>query len=51
MKGKNKIVERKLPKGFKINKALNGKYDDDPFFIEKAKKAEELIKKVGLPNF
>ena len=34
-------------KTVKREKVVN--YDDDPFFIEKAKKAEEFIKKHGLP--
>ncbi len=37
--------------GYKINPALAGKYDDQPLFAEKLKRANELLKKAGPPKF
>jgi len=50
MKTKADTGEKKLPKGFKINKSLDGKYASNPLLNEKAETMKRLIKKVGLPN-
>ena len=52
MKPKKQIksAKLKLPKGFSIDKTLNGKYDDQPLFKEKAERANRILKTVGLPK-
>lgn len=37
--------------GYKINSALAGKYDDQPLFAEKLKRANEILAKTGVPEF
>jgi hypothetical protein len=37
--------------GYKINPALAGKYDDQPLFAEKLKRANEILAKTGAPKF
>ncbi len=37
--------------GYKINPALTGKYDDQPLFAEKLKRANEILDKTGVPKF
>jgi hypothetical protein len=37
--------------GYKINPALEGKYDDQPLFAEKLKRANEILAKTGVPKF
>lgn len=53
MKANNKIktVKAKLPKGFSIDKNLNGKYDGQPLFKDKVDRANHILKTVGLPKF
>ena len=46
-----KDKKKEAPAGFTIDPALNNKYDNDPFFKEKAERAEEFIKKAGVPKF
>lgn len=48
---KSKASKPKLPKGFKIDPMLNGKYDDQPLFKAKVDKANHILKTVGLPKF
>lgn len=36
---------------YKINPALAGKYDDQPLFAEKVKRANEILAKTGVPKF
>jgi hypothetical protein len=52
MKPKKQIksAKLKLPKGFSIDKSLNGKYDDQPLFKDKADRANHILKTVGLPE-
>ena len=37
--------------GYKVNPALAGKYDDQPLFAEKLKRANEILAKAGVPKF
>lgn len=37
--------------GYKINPALADKYNDQPLFNEKLKRANELLDKAGVPKF
>lgn len=37
--------------GYKVNPALAGKYDDQPLFAEKLKRANEILAKTGVPKF
>lgn len=37
--------------GFKVNPALNDKYDDQPLFKDKVDRANHILKTVGIPNF
>jgi hypothetical protein len=48
---KNKTVSKKLRKGYKINPALQGKYDDQPLFQDKVNRANHILKTVGMPKF
>jgi hypothetical protein len=41
--------ERTLGKGFKIDKNMKS-HADDPFFIEKGRRSEEMLKKYGFPE-
>ncbi|WP_192579212.1 hypothetical protein [Dyadobacter aurulentus] len=50
MKTKELNTGIKLPKGFKISPELDGKYDGQPLFKEKAAKAKEMIRIAGLPD-
>ncbi|MFT3947292.1 MAG: hypothetical protein QM763_09990 [Agriterribacter sp.] len=52
MKPKKQIkpAKLKLPKGFSIDNTLNGKYDNQLFFKEKAERANRILKTVGLPE-
>lgn len=52
MKPKKQIkpAKLKLPKGFSIDNTLNGKYDDQPFFKDKADRANRILKTAGLPK-
>lgn len=47
---KVKMVPAKLREGFTINPALDGKYDNDPFFQDKIDRANHILKTVGLPK-
>ncbi len=47
---KNIVKEPKLPKGFKFDPTLKGKYDDQPLFKDKVDRANYILKKVGLPK-
>ncbi len=40
----------KLPKGFKVDPKMNGKYDDQPLFKDKVDRANYILKTVGLPK-
>lgn len=37
--------------GYKINPTLAGKYDDQPLFAEKLKRANEILAKTGVSKF
>lgn len=50
-KKQTKLVKTKLPKGFTIDPALNGKYNDQPLFKDKVDRANHILKTVGLPKF
>ena len=47
---KNMANNRKLPKGFKINSELNGKYHNDPAVLRKMEKAREILRIAGRPE-
>ena len=52
MKTKKSVAAKpKLPKGFKVDSKLNGKYDDQPLFKDKVDRANHILKTVGLPKF
>ena len=38
-------------KDYKINPALQGKYDDQPLFQHKVNRANHILKTVGIPKF
>jgi hypothetical protein len=46
-----KIVEKKLPKGFKFNTSLDNKYAEQPLFKDKVDRANHILKTIGLPKF
>lgn len=50
MKTKNLPDTKKLPKGFKVNSTLTGKYSNEPFFMDKVEKTNQILKTVGLPK-
>jgi hypothetical protein len=45
-----KSAKLKLSKYFSIDKALNGKSDDQPLFKDKVDRANPILKTVGLPK-
>ena len=47
---KNIVKKLKLPKDFKFNPAMKGKYEDQPVFQDKVDRANYILKKVGLPK-
>ena len=47
---KNIAKELKLPKGFKFDPSMKGKYEDQPVFQDKVDRANYILKKVGLPK-
>jgi hypothetical protein len=51
MKTKEIKIEKKLPKGFKLNATLDNKYTDQPLFKEKEERANHILKTIGLPKF
>ncbi|HSV09676.1 MAG TPA: hypothetical protein VLI68_02835 [Hanamia sp.] len=50
MKTKTISDKKKLPKNFKINKTLTGKYADQPLFKDKIDRANHILKTVELPK-
>ena len=50
MKTKAIADKKKLPKSFKVNTALTGKYADQPLFKEKVERANHILKTVGIPK-
>ena len=50
MKTKEIKIEKKLPKGFKLNAKLDNKYADQPLFKEKEERANHILKTIGLPK-
>jgi hypothetical protein len=42
--------KKKLPKNFKVDPALTGKYADQPLFKDKIDRANHILKTVGLPK-
>jgi hypothetical protein len=50
MKTTKTSQKKKLPKSFKINKALTDKYADQPLFKDKIERANHILKTVGLPK-
>ena len=50
MKIKKDTLEKKLPKGFKFNAALDTKNGEQPLFKEKVERANHILKTVGLPK-
>ena len=50
MKIKKEIAEKKIPKGFKFNAALETKYAEQPLFKEKIERANHILRTVGLPK-
>lgn len=49
-KEKTTIKKPNLPKGFKLDPKLKGRYDNQPFFKDKIDKANHILKTVGLPK-
>lgn len=47
---KNMAKNIKLPKGFKINPELNGKYHNDPAVLRKMEKTREILRTAGRPE-
>jgi hypothetical protein len=43
-------LNKKLPKSYKIDPNLSDRYADEPIFVKKAKEANEILKRVGLPK-
>ncbi len=39
-----------LPKGFSISNALDEKYANQPLFLDKIEKANQILKTIGLPK-
>jgi hypothetical protein len=50
MKASGIIKKKKLPRRFRVNKTLSGKYANQPLFKEKAESANHILKTVGLPK-
>ena len=50
MKTKIAADKKRLPKGFKVNTILAGKYADQPLFMDKIQRANHILKTVGLPK-
>jgi len=50
MKTKSATPKKKLSKKIKVNKALIGKYADEPLFKDKIQRANHIRKTVGLPK-
>ncbi|MEX6689734.1 hypothetical protein QTN47_19670 [Danxiaibacter flavus] len=49
-KKQSKTSKTKRLKGFTVDPALDHKYDNHPFFKEKAEKANAILKVAGLPK-
>lgn len=49
-KKQSKSSKTKVHKGFTIDPGLDHKYDNHPFFKEKAEKANYILKVAGLPK-
>ncbi len=47
---KNKKAKARTRKIFGVISSEVGNYENDPFFVKKAKEAKELIDKYGLPD-
>jgi len=47
---KNLTYNKKLPKGYKINPELDGKYHNDPAVVRKMNAAREILRVAGLPE-
>ena len=50
MKTKETSEKKKLPKNFRVKKALTDQYADQPLFKEKIERANHILKTIGLPN-
>ena len=50
MKTKTTADKKKLPKSFKVNTTLTGKYADQPLFKDKIERANHILKTVGIPK-
>ncbi len=50
MKAKKAAEKKKFPQNFKVNIALKDKYADQPLFIDKIERANQILKTVGLPK-
>jgi len=48
---KAKTTKKSKAKDYKINPALQGKYDDQPLFQDKVNRANHILKTVGIPKF
>jgi hypothetical protein len=48
---KDKKNQEDIFKGFTIEPGLNEKYANQPFFIEKAEKANKMLENSVLPDF
>jgi len=48
---KYKPTRKKQQKDYKINPSLQGKYDNQPLFQDKVKRANHILKTVGIPKF
>jgi hypothetical protein len=51
MKTKELISDKTLPKGSTIDPSLSEKYANSNLFKEKFAKNDELIRRIGLPDF
>nr|WP_295929115.1 hypothetical protein [uncultured Dyadobacter sp.] len=47
---KNLTHNKKLPKGFKVNPELDGRYHNDPAVIRKMEAVRNLLRIAGLPE-
>jgi hypothetical protein len=48
---KIKTIKKKNQKDYKINPALQSKYDDQPLFQDKVNRANYILKTAGIPKF
>ena len=42
--------EVKLPEGFTVDPSLDEKYDKEPYFLDKAEKARQILEKYPIPE-